>query len=44
MEIEADETMKARWIGYAGEFSYASGIEFKDTVKSAIRLLDATTS
>ena len=44
MEIEADETMKARWSGYAGEYSYASGIEFKDTVKSAIRLLDATIS
>ena len=39
-EIEGDETMNARWIGYTKEYSYTAGIDFKDTIISAKRLLD----
>jgi len=39
-EIVADGVMNERWIGYAKEYSYATGIDFQDTIASARRLLD----
>lgn len=39
-EIVADGAMNERWIGYTKEYSYTTGISFKNTVASAMRILN----